>query len=208
HKIVEKNRELLLDVFSQEFDDLIVDQLSSNGGLLIPRYKGSYSPPFKDFRVVFALEERHLMLSVIISWFSGAKDYIALEANAKKGKIQTKLQIIPKKEEGQIRKHQDLLFTLDTITLNVRSLDEYFLIKATSQKSGLFLLGDKDLLKSIYNNREGLVRISIDSADDPTIRIYSLINESLDLRRMYDLFIALCNRVNFVSERITTRKSR
>lgn len=208
HKIIEVHRKLLLDVFSDEFDDLIVDQLSSNGGLLFPRYKKSHSAPFKNFRVVFALEERHLMLSVIISKFSGTKDYIAFEADARKGKLPTKIQIVPRHEEGQIRKHQDLLFSLDPITLEVPRIDEFFVIKATSQKSGLYFLGEKDLLKLIYNNREYMVRLSIDSADDPAIRIYARITEDLELKRLYDLFMTLCGRVNSVSEKMAIRKGR
>ena len=90
-KIMNLSREALLEVFT-EFDDLEMDQMSSNGGLLYPKYKKSQDISFKDFRVVFALEERHLMLSVIISWFTGVNDYIALEANSKKGKIPTKIQ--------------------------------------------------------------------------------------------------------------------
>ena len=110
HKIIQASRDALLEVFSNEFEDLITDQLSSNGGILFPKYIKSQKIPFKDFRAVFALEERHLMLSVIISWFSCKNDFIALEANPKKEKLSTKLQIIPNSEEGQIKKHQDLLF--------------------------------------------------------------------------------------------------
>ncbi|MHA2319023.1 MAG: hypothetical protein ACXAC6_14840 [Candidatus Hodarchaeales archaeon] len=88
-KIIETSRDALLEVFYDEFEDLVTDQLSSNGGLLFPKYKKSQNIPFKDFRVVFALEERHLMLSVIISWFSGKNDFIALEANPRKSRGRT-----------------------------------------------------------------------------------------------------------------------
>jgi hypothetical protein len=210
HKIIRLSRDALLEVFSEEFDDLIIDQesLSSNGGLLSPEYKKSQTIPFKDFRVVFALEERHLMLSVIISWFAGVKDYIALEANAKKGKLPTKVQIIPKEEEGQIKKHQDLLFKLDDVELKVSKIDEFFVIKATSQRSGTYFLGEKNLLKLIYSVRNTLVRISIDSSDDPSIRIYAKINDQLDLEKLRTLFIALCERVDAVSEKVVMKRGR
>ena len=201
HKIIESSRDALLEVFSAEFDDLITDQLSSNGGLLFPRYKKSQNIPFKDFRVVFALEERHLMLSVIISWFSGKNDFIALEANPKKGKFTTKLQIIPNHEEGQIKKHQDLLFDLDDINLNVGKIDEFFVIKASSKKAGTYFIGEKNLLKQIYSVRKSLVRISINSAENPSIRIYARINKELDLARLQQLFIALCERIEVVAEK-------
>ena len=136
-------REALLEIFEEEFEDLIMEEKSSNGGLLKPKYKKSQNISFKDFRVVFALEERHLMLSVIISWFAGVNDYIALEANAKKGKISTKVQIIPKHEEGQIKKHQDLLFKLEEIELGIKQLDEFFLLKSTSKRTGSYFLGEK-----------------------------------------------------------------
>ncbi len=206
-KIMKLARDALLEIFSEDFDDLIMDQMSSNGGLLYPRYKKGKTIPFKDFRVVFALEERHLMLSVIISWFSGVKDYIAFEANARKGKIATKVQIIPKKEEGQIKKHQELLFKLTDIKLNVPKLENNFVIKATSQRSGGFFLGDKELLKQIYTLRDILVRVSVDSAEDPSIRIYAKINEDLDLEKLRTLFNALCERVNEVSEKVVMKKT-
>lgn len=207
HKIMRLSREALLEVFNDEFEDLVLDQMSSNGGLLYPKYKKSKALPFKDFRAVFALEERHLMLSVIISWFSGANDYIALEANPKKGKTPIKVQIIPKKEEGQIKKHQDLLFNLSDVELGVKKLDDFFVMKATSQRTGTYFLGNKDLLKLIYSIRKIIVRISIDSVDDPSIRVYARINEDLDLATLQLLFMVLCERVNEVSEKkVMTKK--
>jgi len=204
-KIMNLSREALLEVFT-EFDDLDMDQMSSNGGLLYPKYKKSQDISFKDFRVVFALEERHLMLSVIISWFTGVNDYIALEANSKKGKIPTKIQIIPKQEEGQIKKHQDLLFQLDEIVLGVKKLDDYFLLKATSQRTGTYFLGDKNLLKLIYSVRKVIIRISMDSGDDPSIRVYARINKELNMEKLHALFLALCERINEVSEKVVMKK--
>jgi hypothetical protein len=208
HKIVNLTREVLLEVFIDEFDDLEIDQLTSNGALLYPKYKKSKPLSFKDFRVVFALEERHLMLSVIISWFAGVNDYIALEANPRKGKFGTKIQIIPKKEEGQIKKHQDLLFSLDDVSLNIGKIDEFFVLKASSKRSGLYFLGEKDLLKLLYSVRDLIVRISINSAEDPSIRVYTRINEQLDLEKLRALFIKLCDRIDNVSEKIVMKKGR
>lgn len=212
HKIMHLSREALLEVFANEFDDLVMEQMSSNGGLLVPKYKKSYDIPFQDFRVVFALEERHLMLSVIISWFAGVNDYIALEANSKKGEtrtqVPTKIQIIPKHEEGQIKKHQDLLFKLEDIELGVKRFDDFFLVKATTKRTGTYFLGDKNLLKLIHNVRKTIVRISINSADDPSIRIYARINKDLNLERLHALFLAFCNRVNEVSEKVLMKKKR
>ncbi len=207
-KIMELARDALLEIFVEEFDDLVMEEKSSNGGLLVPKYKKSQNIPFKDFRVVFALEERHLMLSVIISWFAGVNDYIALEANSKKGKIPTKIQIIPKNEEGQIKKHQDLLFQLEEIELGIKQLDEFFLLKATSQRAGTYFLGDKNLLKLLHNIRKVAVRISINSAEDPSIRIYARINEDLYLEKVQEFFVALCERVNEVSEKVVMKKKR
>lgn len=200
-KIIETSRDALLEVFSNEFEDLVTDQLSSNGGLLFPKYKKSQSIPFKDFRVVFALEERHLMLSVIISWFSGKNDFIALEANPRKGKFPTKLQIIPNHEEGQIKKHQDLLFSLDDINLNVGKLDEFFVIKSSSKKAGTYFIGEKALLKQIYANRNSLIRISVNSTENPSVRIYARISKELDLSKLQKLFLMLCERINVVAEK-------
>ncbi|MHA1215401.1 MAG: hypothetical protein ACTSPG_08885 [Candidatus Hodarchaeales archaeon] len=205
-KIMNLSREGLLEVFSKEFDDLIMDQMSSNGGLLFPKYKKSSVIPFKDFRVVFALEERHLMLSVIISWFSGSNDYIALEANPRKGKISTKIQIIPNHEEGQIKKHQDLLFTLNEVELGVKQLDEFFVIKATSTRSGTYFLSDKPLLKQLYAVKDFIVRISIDSSEDPSVRVYARINDKLDLEKLYNVFTGFCERVNEVADKAVMKK--
>jgi hypothetical protein len=207
-KIVNLTRKVLLEVFIDEFDDLEVDQLTSNGALLYPKYKKSRQLSFKDFRVVFALEERHLMLSVIISWFAGVNDYLALEANPRKGKFGTKIQLIPRKEDGQIKKHQDLLFSLDDVTLNVGKIDEFFVLKASSQRSGLYFLGDKDLLKLLYSVRDLIVRISINSAEDPSIRLYTRIDEKLDLEKLRALFIKLCDRIDSVSEKVVMKKGR
>ncbi|NHJ00521.1 MAG: hypothetical protein EAX86_00185 [Candidatus Heimdallarchaeota archaeon] len=206
HKIMNVARESLLEVFSKEFTDLVPEKFSSNGGLLFPTYNKAQNIPFKDFRVVFALEERHLMLNVIISWFSGANDYIALEANPKKGKVPTKVEIIPQNETGQIKKHQNVLFQLDDIKLGVTRLDDFFVIKASSQRSGMYLLGDKTLLKHLYNNRDALVRISVDSTEDPSIRVYTRIKKDLDLQKLYELFLALCWRINDVSEKKVMKK--
>ncbi|MCK4847518.1 MAG: hypothetical protein KAT16_00675 [Candidatus Heimdallarchaeota archaeon] len=201
HKIIQTSRDVLLEIFSNEFEDLITDQLSSNGGLLFPKYKKSQNIPFKDFRAVFALEERHLMLSVIISWFSGKNDFIALEANPKKRKFSTKLQIIPKHEEGQIKKHKDLLFSLEDIHLNVEKLDEFFVIKSTSKRAGTYFIGDKALLKQIYGVRNSLIRISINPSENPSVRIYSRINKELDLVKLHNLFLLLFKRINVVAEK-------
>ncbi|MHA1978301.1 MAG: hypothetical protein ACW98F_04500 [Candidatus Hodarchaeales archaeon] len=206
HKIINVSKDALLEIFSKEFDDLVADQLSSNGGLLFPKYKKSSNIPFKDFRVIFALEERHLMLSVVISWFKGTNDFIALEGNAKKGKLPTKIQIIPNHEEGHIKKHQDLLFQLKDIKLNSELLDQFFLMKATSERMGSFFLMDKPLLKQIYSVREFLVRLSIDSSEDPSIRIYCKINKQLDLVKLHRLFLTLTERVNLVSDKKVMKK--
>ncbi|MFX0014514.1 MAG: hypothetical protein ACFFB2_05135 [Promethearchaeota archaeon] len=205
HKIMNLAREALLEVFT-EFDDLVMEEMSSNGGMLLPKYKKSVDRSFKDFRVIFALEERHLMLSVIISWFTGVSDYIALEANSKKGKIPTKIQILPKHEEGQIKKHQELLFKLEEIELGVKKLDDFFLLKATSQRAGVYFLSDRNLLKLLHSVRKVVVRISVDSAEDPSIRVYARINEDLDLEKMRDLFLMLCDRVGEVSEKMVMKK--
>ncbi|MHA1940333.1 MAG: hypothetical protein ACW97P_01250 [Candidatus Hodarchaeales archaeon] len=207
HKIINVSKDALLEVFSDEFDDLIIEQLSSNGGLLFPQYKKSQLIHFKDFRVVFALEERHLMLSVVISWFSGQSDYIAMEANPKKGRINTKIQIIPNKEEGQIKKHQDLLFSLEDLELNVERIDELFLIRASSKRTGMYFLGNKELLKQLYAIREAVVRISIDSSDNPSVRIYAKIDKNLDLAKMRRLFITLCERINEISQKKVMKKN-
>ena len=207
HKIINLSKDALLEVFSEEFEDLFTEQLSSNGGLLFPKYKKTQTIPFKDFRVVFALEERHLMLSVIIAWFSGQSDFIALEANPKRGRISTKIQIIPNKEEGQIKKHQDLLFTLEDIELNVERIDTYFLIRATSKRAGTFFLGNKDLLKQLYAIREAIVRISIDSSENPSVRVYAKIDKNLDLAKMRRLFVTLCERINEISEKKVMKKN-
>ncbi|MHA2223630.1 MAG: hypothetical protein ACXAC8_00245 [Candidatus Hodarchaeales archaeon] len=201
-------RDALLEIFRNEFDDLIIDEMSSNGGLLHPKYKKSHDIPFKDFRAVFALEERHLMLSVIISWFSGTNDYLALEANSKKGKIPTKIQIIPNHEKGQIKKHQDLLFKLDDVVLGVKQIDDFFMLRATSQRAGGYFLGEKNLLRSIHNIRDIIVRISIDSAENPAIRIYARINKDLDLEKLHVLFLNLFKRVDKVSEKMIMKKRR
>ncbi|MFX0085299.1 MAG: hypothetical protein ACFFAU_06470 [Candidatus Hodarchaeota archaeon] len=206
HKIIKLARESLLEVFSNEFEDLVIDQLSSNGGILFPKYKRSPSLSFRDFRVVFALEERHLMLSVIISLFSGTNDYIALEANPKKGKVPTTIQIIPRKEEGQIKKHQDLLFELDDVELGVKKLEDFFVMKSGSKRMGTYFLGEKNLLRIIHSTRNIIVRISINSTDDPSIRVYARINPDLDLDKLYHLFIGLCERVNEVSEKKVMKK--
>jgi hypothetical protein len=207
HKIINLSKDALLEIFSDEFEDLYTEQLSSNGGLLFPKYKQAHSTPFKDFRVVFALEERHLMLSVIISWFSGQSDFIALEANPRRGRLNTKVQIIPNKEEGQIKKHQDLLFTLEDIELNVEKIDTFFLIRATSKRTGTFFLGNKELLKQLYSVREAIVRVSIDSSENPSVRIYAKIDKNLDLAKMRRLFITLCERINEISEKKVMKKN-
>lgn len=207
-KIMNLAREALLEVFAEEFDDLVMEEMSSNGGILVPKYKKTQNISFKDFRVVFALEERHLMLSVFISWFAGVNDYIALEANSRIGKVPTKIQIIPKNEEGQIKKHQELLFKLEEIELGIKQLDEFFLLKATSQRTGTYFLGDKNLLKLLHNIRKVIVRVSIDSAEDPSIRIYARINEELNLEKLQEFFLALCERVNEVSDKVVMKKKR
>ena len=200
-KIIEISKNALLEVFSDDFEDLITDQLSSNGGLLFPKYKRTHTMPFKDFRVVFALEERHLMLPVIISWFSGTNDYIAFEANATKGKLPTKIQIIPNHEEGQIKKHQDLLFSLKDIVLNVEKLDSYFLIRASSKPAGMYYLGEKSLLRQLYSIRQFIVRISINSSEDPSVRVYCRINNELDFEKLSSFFVTMCQRINEVHEK-------
>ena len=201
HKIMDLARDALLEVFEKEFDDLVMEEKSSNGGLLIPKYKKTQNISFKDFRVVFALEERHLLLSVVISWFSGANDYIALEANATKGKLPTKIQIIPKHEEGQIKKHQDLLFSLKDIILSVEKLDSHFVIKASSKPAGLYYLGEKSLLRQLYSIRQSVVRISINSSEDPSVRLYCRINKELDFAKVSRFFVTMCKRIDDVHEK-------
>ena len=100
-----------------------------------------------------------------------------------------------------IKKHQEILFNLSNVELGIKKLDEFFVMKATSQRTGTYFLANKDLLKMIHSVRKTIVRISIDSADDPSIRVYTRINEDLDLVKLHLLFMTLCNRVNEVSEK-------
>jgi len=56
--------------------------------------------------------------------------------------------------------------------------------------------------------RDFLVRISIDSSDDPSIRIYVKINKDLDLEQLYITFMALCERVDQVVDKTIMKKTR
>lgn len=200
-KIMDKTRELLMNAFEEEFDDLIFDQLSSNGALLYPKMKNNAKFDFKNFRIVFALEERHLMLSVIISWFSGTSDYLAIEADPKGKKFTEKIQIIPRHEEGHINKFSELLLTLEDIDFGVRTIDETFDVRASSKRLGYELLADKELLKILYAMKDYLVRVSVDPSDDPPYRIYVRIKEGLDISMVKDLFTTIGKRI----ERFSTK---
>jgi len=59
----------------------------------------------------------------------------------------------------------------------------------------------------IYSNRKVIVRISINSAEDPSIRVYARLNPELDLDKFYNLFMALCARVNeFIDKSVMKKK--
>jgi uncharacterized Fe-S cluster-containing radical SAM superfamily protein len=80
-------------------------------------------------------------------------------------------------------------------------------MKATSNRTGTAMLGDKTLLKMIYSNRKVIVRISINSADDPSIRVYARLNPELDLNKLYHLFMALNERVNeFINKSVMKKR--
>ena len=81
---------------------------------------------------------------------------------------------------------------------NVGKIDEFFLIKTSSKRAGTYFIGDKTLLKQIYAIRKVLVRLSINNSENPSVRIYARINKDLDLAKLQQLFLSLCERINVV----------
>ncbi|MHA2319022.1 MAG: hypothetical protein ACXAC6_14835 [Candidatus Hodarchaeales archaeon] len=80
-------------------------------------------------------------------------------------------------------------------------MDEFFVIKSSSKRAGTYFIGEKALLKQIYANRNSLVRISVNSTEDPSVRIYARIDGELDFSKLQKLFLILCERINVVAEK-------
>jgi hypothetical protein len=80
-------------------------------------------------------------------------------------------------------------------------------MKASAKRAGLFYLGDRSLLKQLHSVRKSVVRISINSDDDPSVRVYARINEDLDLGKLSSFFVAMCERVNEVHDKRVMKRN-
>jgi hypothetical protein len=222
-KFLKSNTEIvsqtLQKVVPQGFD---VEQATPSGTSLVPRKDSKEREgAFRRFRVVFSLEDRHLLLTWIMSLFSGSKDVVAFEFDPKY-RSPVNLEIISAKEKRLIQKEKDKLLALDTVELasEVRTtkaeskqlleeFDSFFEIKASNSKLAMLILARTDLLQQIVNRHKELIRISIDRKRDHSIRILTAFKPGAKKEQREEFFRGLSEfafsfveRINDVAQRV------
>ena len=216
-KILERSTEIINDVlapiFPQGFD---TEETTKTGiSLMSRRGKKGKETPFRKLRVVFSLEERHLLLTAILSIFSGSKDVVAFEFQPQH-RSPINLEIIPSKEKRIIQREKNRLLEMDTVELAeevrtskveskeiLESIDAFFEIKASSARTGQLLLARVDLLKDLVDRQNELVRISINRKRDPSIRIMTSFNSGAKIEEQKLFFQKLTNFTIAFAERIS-----
>ncbi len=201
-------------------------QRSAVGSVVVGEPKGN--APMKNFILVYALEDRHILLSSIIACVTQPNDVIAFEADPKV-EPPADLYVIPRKQEYQIRKQSDYLVKLDDFRVGIDKIDDQYLVKTTSIGFARRLIygevkhGATDKIKRkgarkdeiiyptlLYALKDHLVRLSIVSSrkDRPHVKLFLKLDKKLDMNVVKQLFLLTCERINSMGKKIDKKRQR
>ncbi len=226
YQIMMKTTETIKDSWKDVVKDLEEDksQRSAVGTVIIGEPKGN--APLKNFLIVYALEDRHILLSSIIACVTQPNDVIAFEADPRTEPM-ADLYVIPRKQEYQIKKQSDYLVKLDDFRVGLSQLDDHYLIKTTSIGFARRLFhgdtrrppAEKEKSKGVkkeellyptllYALKDHLVRLSIVSSrkDRPHVKLFLKLNKNLDMKVVKQLFLLTCERINSMGKYDKKRK--
>lgn len=221
-KTTEDIKGLWKDVIKSVEEDK--SQRSAVGTVILGEPKGN--APVKTFLIVYALEDRHILLSSLIACVTQPNDVIAFEADPRV-EPSADLYVIPRKQEYQIKKQSDYLVKLDDFRVGLSQIDDQYLIKTTSIGFARRLfLGDakriqteKDKTRGIskdellyptllYALKDHLVRLSIVSSrkERPHVKLFLRLNKDLDMKVVKQLFLLTCERMNAMGKQEKRRQ--
>ncbi len=151
--------------------------------------------PVRWFKVVYSLEDRHLLLSLMASLFSKPRDLVLFEANLPE-RPGTNIEIIPVREKSVITRNNKFLVTLDDVHFSLKKFDDYFVVKSSNAKLAHQILGDKEVIKKLYALREYVYWISIDRKEEPWFKFMCYAKDELDYEQYQTLFFHLAGRTS------------
>ncbi len=226
YQIMERTTETLRKLWRDVINSMEEDktQRSAVGSVVIGEPKGN--APMQNFLVIYALEDRHILLSSIIACITQPNDVIGLEGDPRVIPS-ADLYVIPRKLEYQIKKQSDFLVKLDDFRVGISQIDDQYLIKTTSIGFARRLFfgeskkvgSEKDRAKSVnkeellfptllYALKDHLVRLSIVSSkkDRPHVKIFIKLNKNLDMKVVKQLFLLCCERINQIGKKEKRRQ--
>ncbi|MFX1513288.1 MAG: hypothetical protein ACFFCQ_11935 [Promethearchaeota archaeon] len=155
----------------------------------------SKSLPVRWFKVVYSLEDRHLLLSLMAAIFSKSRDMVLFEANLPE-RPATNIEIIPVREKSLITRNNKFLVTLDDVYFNVKQFDDYFVVKSSNPKLAYQILGDKEIIRQLYTLREDIYWISVDRKEKPWYKFMCHATDTLDYYKYQNLFFLMAGRTS------------
>lgn len=162
-------------------------------------YLGEVKPELSltNFRVHFAMVQRHLLLSKIASILKKRCDYILLEAEPSDRVVKRyQLEILPKREEKRIKALVEMLGKLETMEIGNPKLEEIFIFRVNDAEffHKAFHVG-KRLIKNLYSQRNHLIRLSYYPLETPSIRLVAELNERFNPKILIEILFDLTTNI-------------
>jgi hypothetical protein len=193
-----KNLQLMDDAFKilseksgERLINLDLAEYSTMGRTYLVQLKPEQS--LKNFRIHFALIQRHLILSRIASYFRKRKDYILIEADPTDKIVHRyQLEILPTRDQKNIKALADMLNRLEKMRIRSAKFSETFSIWANDPDFFLAAFQKQpQIIKNIYSQRNNINRVSIYPLESPSIRLVAEIAEELKPSILMDILFEL-----------------
>ncbi len=209
-KLIAREIKKIETTFKNDVKELIEDKShrTPTGSVFIGDPKGT--APFKEFLVVFAMEDRHLLLTSLMLLFTKPNDIVALECDPHVQPL-AGVHVIPWAQKGQIQRQKDYLLQLDDFTTHVKEFDKEFMVKTESSQFARFLLlGDErmpekerlKILALIYSLRDTILRVTVtrSTADRPYVKIFLKITKDVNYMKYRQLLLLIAERINRIGK--------
>lgn len=208
-RMMEHALEEIKDVMAPYGVERLVEEKRTSSGLVLDGKVKRGDTPIRSFRVVLSLDDRQLLISYLFMKLTQPNDYVLFETTFK-SRPKVSLQVIPRQEEGLIRKYADYLTKLDDISLaeavkkrevsgKIAKFDETFLIKTTNRRMALGIVGTAEFVRTMLKMEKAAYWMAVDRSENVFKAMFKL-NESLDMVAFAALFVNMSERIASIKD--------
>jgi hypothetical protein len=146
-----------------------------------------------NFRLHFALYQRHLILSRLTTLIRKRDNYALFEADPTNKVVKRyQIEMLNKNEKKRIESLTDMLYKLHHLPIGSAQFEEEFLIRVNDAEffQAVFKKSPQ-LVKYLYSLRSSLIRLSYYPLTQPSIRIVSKLDDAFNPKLHMAILIEL-----------------